>query len=128
MSNDIVEIAVPGIVFSTFAILVISLLLYKYKIKKLFLNTMQDSLQHNPKVTPEVIREIANQVLRPTSDIKKGFVLIGFSAAVLVGSLIADFPARNGNMDLNDLINGVAVVPGVMGIAFLLLAKFDKTA
>ncbi|ACV26660.1 DUF6249 domain-containing protein [Kangiella koreensis] len=125
MNNDIVEIMVPAIVFSTIAILAISLLLYKYKIKRLFLNTTQDSLQHNPDITPEVIREIANQVLRPSSDIKKGLLLIGFSAAILVGSFIADFP-DNGNMDLNDLINGIAAFPGVMGIVFLLLAKFDK--
>lgn len=116
---------VPAIVFSTIAILAISLLLYKYKIKRLFLSKIQDSLQQKTDITPEVIRELANQVLRPSSDIKKGLLLVGFSVAILVGSFIADFPS-NGRMDLNDLINGIAAFPGVMGVVFLFLAKFDK--
>ena len=84
-----------------------------------------DSLKTNPNISPEVIREIADQVLRPSSDVKKGLLLIGVSAAILVASFIADFP-QNGRMDLNDMINGIAAFPGVIGIVYLLLAKFDK--
>ncbi|MBV36513.1 MAG: hypothetical protein CMP47_13835 [Rickettsiales bacterium] len=126
MNNDIIEIMIPAIVFSTIAILATSFLLYKYKIKKMFLSKTQDSLKSNPNITPEVIREIANQVLRPTSDIKKGLLMIGFALAILVGSFFADFP-NNGGMDLNDLLNGIAAFPGVMGIVFILLAKLDKS-
>ncbi|HEY9030058.1 MAG TPA: hypothetical protein VIM93_01750 [Kangiella sp.] len=123
--NQLVEILIPAIVFSTIIILSIVLLGYKYKTKKLFLSMTNESLKANPSISPGVIRELANQVLRPTSDIKKGLLLIAVSAAILLGSLIADFP-NNGNMDLNDLINGIAAFPGVIGIVYLLLAKFDK--
>lgn len=123
--NQLVEILIPAIVFSTIIILSIVLLGYKYKTKKLFLSMTNESLKTNPSISPGVIRELANQVLRPTSDIKKGLLLIAVSAAILLGSLIADFP-NNGNMDLNDLINGIAAFPGVIGIVYLLLAKFDK--
>lgn len=123
--NQLVEILVPAIVFSTIIILSILLLGYKYKTKKLFLSMTNDSLKTNPKISPEVIREIADQVLRPSSDVKKGLLLMGVSAAILVGSFIADFP-QNGRMDLNDMINGIAAFPGVIGIVYLLLAKFDK--
>lgn len=123
--NQLVEILIPAIVFSTIIILSILLLGYKYKTKKLFLSMTNDSLKNNPDISPEVIREIADQVLRPSSDVKKGLLLMGVSAAILVGSFIADFP-QNGRMDLNDMINGVAAFPGVIGIVYLLLAKFDK--
>lgn len=123
--NQLVEILVPAIVFSTIIILSILLLGYKYKTKKLFLSMTNDSLKTNPKISPEVIIEIADQVLRPSSDVKKGLLLMGVSAAILVGSFIADFP-QNGRMDLNDMINGIAAFPGVIGIVYLLLAKFDK--
>lgn len=123
--NELAEILIPAIVFSTIIILSILLLGYKYKTKKLFLSMTNDSLKTNPNISPEVIREIADQVLRPSSDVKKGLLLIGVSAAILVGSFIADFP-QNGRMDLNDMINGIAAFPGVIGIVYLLLAKFDK--
>lgn len=123
--NQLVEILIPAIVFSTIIILSILLLGYKYKTKKLFLSMTNDSLKNNPDISPEVIREIADQVLRPSSDVKKGLLLMGVSAAILVGSFIADFP-QNGRMDLNDMINGIAAFPGVIGIVYLLLAKFDK--
>ncbi|MHC9510495.1 DUF6249 domain-containing protein [Kangiella sp. M94] len=123
--NELAEILIPAIVFSTIIILSILLLGYKYKTKKLFLSMTNDSLKTNPNISPEVIREIADQVLRPSSDVKKGLLLIGMSAAILVGSFIADFPT-NGRMDLNDMINGIAAFPGVIGIVYLLLAKFDK--
>lgn len=123
--NELVEILIPAIVFSTITILATLLLVYKYKTKKLFLSMTNDSLKTNPSISPEVIREIADQVLRPSSDVKKGLLLMGVSAAILVGSFIADFP-QNGRMDLNDMINGIAAFPGVIGIVYLLLAKFDK--
>lgn len=123
--NELAEILIPAIVFSTIIILSILLLGYKYKTKKLFLSMTNDSLKTNPNISPEVIREIADQVLRPSSDVKKGLLLMGISAAILVGSFIADFP-QNGRMDLNDMINGIAAFPGVIGIVYLLLAKFDK--
>ncbi len=123
--NQLVEILIPAIVFSTIIILSILLLGYKYKIKKLFLSMTNDSLKTNPNISPEIIREIADQVLRPSSDVKKGLLLIGVSAAILVASFIADFP-QNGRMDLNDMINGIAAFPGAIGIVYLLLAKFDK--
>lgn len=123
--NELAEILIPAIVFSTIIILSILLLGYKYKTKKLFLSMTNDSLKTNPNISPEVIREIADQVLRPSSDVKKGLLLMGVSAAILVGSFIADFP-QNGRMDLNDMINGIAAFPGVIGIVYLLLAKFDK--
>ncbi len=123
--NELAEILIPAIVFSTIIILSLLLLGYKYKTKKLFLSMTNDSLKTNPNISPEVIREIADQVLRPSSDVKKGLLLVGVSAAILVGSFIADFP-QNGRMDLNDMINGIAAFPGVIGIVYLLLAKFDK--
>ena len=123
--NELVEILIPAIVFSTIIILATLLLAYRYKTKKLFLSITNDSLKTNPNISPKVIREIADQVLRPSSDVKKGLLLMGVSAAILVGSFIADFP-QNGRMDLNDMINGIAAFPGVIGIVYLLLAKFDK--
>lgn len=122
---DITEIVIPAIVFSSIILLVVLLLVYKYRVKRLFLNATQESIKHNDSISPEVIKEIAHQLLKPNSDIQKGLILIGVSVAILIGSFIADFP-QNGNLDLNDLINGVAAFPGVMGIVYLLLAKFDK--
>lgn len=122
---DITEILIPLIVFSSIVFLVVLLLAYKYRVKQLFLNATQESIKYNSSISPEVIREIANQLLRPSSDIKKGLILLGVSIAILIGSFIADFP-QNGNLDLNDLINGVAMFPGVIGVVYLFLAKFDK--
>ena len=123
--TNITEIVIPAIVFSSIVILVVLLLIYKYKVKKLFLITTQQSIQTKNSISPETIREIAFQTMKPTSDIKKGLLLLGVSIAIFTGSFIADFP-DNGNMDLNDLINGIAAFPGVIGIVYLLLAKFDK--
>lgn len=119
------EILVPLIVFSALVALIGLLLLYKYKKKKLFLQMLERTLQQNASLSPELIREVAWHIFAANRDLRKGIFLLVLSAGILAFSYFADF-RQNGNLDLNDALNGIAILPGLLGLAFLLLARLNR--
>lgn len=119
------EILVPFISFSALIALLGLLLLYKYKKKQLFLQMVERSLHQQVPLSPETIREVANQFFSANRDLRKGIFLLVLALAILAFSSLADFPKR-GNLDLNDALNGIAMLPGLLGLAFLLLAWLDR--
>ncbi len=119
------EILVPFISFSALIALLGLLLLYKYKKKQLFLQMVERSLTQQAPLSPETIREVANQFFSANRDLRKGIFLLVLALAILAFSSLADF-RKNGNLDLNDALNGIAMLPGLLGLAFLLLAWLDR--
>ncbi|MBU2427077.1 MAG: hypothetical protein KKA56_09385 [Gammaproteobacteria bacterium] len=119
------EILVPLIFFSALVTAIGLLLLYKYKKKKLFLQMVERTLQQQAPLPPETIREVATHFFSTNADMRKGIFLLVISASVLAFSHVADF-RKNGNLDLNDALNGIAILPGLFGLAFLLLARLDR--
>ncbi len=81
-------------------------------------------LQQAP-LPPETIREVAKHFFATNRDLRKGIFLLVLSLAILSFSYLADF-RQNGNLDLNDALNGIAMLPGLLGLAFLLLAWLDR--
>ncbi|MDZ7871063.1 MAG: DUF6249 domain-containing protein [Rheinheimera sp.] len=119
------EILVPFISFSAVVALLGLLLLYKYKKKQLFLQMVERSLTQQAPLSPETIREVANQFFSANRDLRKGIFLLVLALAILAFSSLADF-RKHGNLDLNDALNGIAMLPGLLGLAFLLLAWLDR--
>ncbi|WP_372628042.1 DUF6249 domain-containing protein [Arsukibacterium sp.] len=119
------EILVPLIVFSALVALMGLILLYNYKKKRLFLQMIERSLQQQLTLPPETIREVARHFFSANRDTRKGVFLLVLSASILVFSYFADF-RQNGNLDLNDALNGIAILPALLGLAFLLLARLDR--
>lgn len=119
------EILVPFISFSALIALLGLLLLYKYKKKQLFLQMVERSLHQQAPLSPQTIREVASQFFSANRDLRKGIFLLVLALAILAFSYLADFPQR-GNLDLNDALNGIAMLPGLLGLAFLLLAWLDR--
>jgi len=119
------EILVPLIVFSALVALMALILIYKYKKKQLFLQMVERTLQQQAVLPPETIREVALHIFAANRDVRKGIFLLVLSASILAFSYFADF-RQNGNLDLNDALNGIAIFPLLLGLAFILLAKLDR--
>lgn len=119
------EILVPLIFFSAVVALLGLILLYKYKKKRLFLQMVERSLNQQAPLPPETIREVALHFFAANRDTRKGIFLLVLSASILAFSYFADFK-QQGNLDLNDALNGIAILPGLLGLAFLLLARLER--
>lgn len=119
------EILVPLISFSALLALLALLLLYKYKKKQLFLQMVERSLTQHAPLPPETIREVASHFFSANRDLRKGILLLVLALSIVGFSALADF-RNNGNLDLNDALNGIAILPGLLGLAFLLLAWLNR--
>lgn len=122
--NESAEVLVPLIVFSSFVALIWLLLSYKHKKKVLFLKMVDDAFKNNYQLTPENIREISIHFFSKYQDLRKGLILMAISLSIVGFSLLAEFRS-NGNLDLNKALIGIALFPGLVGIAYLLLYRFD---
>mgnify|MGYP000996637953 FL=1 len=119
------EILVPLISLSTLVAVLAVLLLYKYKKKKLVLEIIERTLTQQAPLSPGAIREVAAHFFSANRDVRKGIFLLVVALSILAFSYVADF-RQNGNLDLNDALYGIAVLPGLLGLAFLLLARLDR--
>ena len=123
--NESADVLVPLIVFGSFLVLIWLLLLYTHKKKVLFLKMVDDAFKSNYQLTPETIREISIYFFSKYRDLRKGLILIAISLSIVGFSLLAEFRS-NGNLDLNKALMGIALFPGLVGTAYLLLYKFDS--
>lgn len=119
------EILQPLITFSSLLILVAMLLWYKYKKKQLFLQTVERALQHDKALTPEAIDAMARQLFAQQADIRKGLFLLALAGGIRALSAGAQF-RDNGGLNLNDALNGIAVFPLLLGLAYLLLGYLQR--
>ncbi len=122
--NESAEVLVPLIVFSSFLGFIWLLLFYTHKKKVLFLKMVEDALKSHEQMTPEIIREMSIHLFSRYRDLRKGLILIAVALAIVGFSLLAEFRS-NGNLDLNKALMGIALFPGLTGLAYLLLHKFD---
>lgn len=119
------EILVPLISFSALLALMGLVLLYKYKKKKLFLQMVERALAQQQPLTPDSIREVASHFFSANRDLRKGIFLLVVALSIIGFSAMADF-RQQGNLDLNDALYGIAILPGTLGLAFLLLAWLNR--
>ena len=82
--------------------------------------TIEQQLSSGTQITPEVIKELGNQIHSKTKDLRRGILLISFALAIFAFAQIVEFPTR-GNLNLSDAIVGIAQIPGFLGLAFLIL-------
>lgn len=119
------EILVPLISFSALLALMGLVLLYKYKKKKLFLQMVERALARQQPLSPDSIREVASHLFSANRDLRKGIFLLVVALSIIGFSALADF-RQQGNLDLNDALYGIAILPGTLGLAFLLLAWLNR--
>ncbi len=119
------EILVPLISFSALVALLGLILLYKYKKKQLFLQMVERMLTQQTALPPATIREVATHFFSANRDMRKGIFLLVLALSIVLFSYLADFRQR-GQLDLNDALYGIATLPGLLGLAFLLLALLDR--
>lgn len=119
------EILIPLIVFSSLIILIGMLLYYQYAKKRAFINVIEKAIKGKDDFTPDVISAIAMHFFSSNKDRRKGVFALLLGLAICGFSVVVEFP-KNGNMDLNDALYGVALFPLLGGIGYLLLNLLDK--
>ena len=126
MSEALVEIAVPMIVFGCITIILALLIRANLKSKKYFINSIEKQIANGTDISPEVIHALGKHLNASAKDLRRGTLLIAFALGIVAFSFWVDFPVR-GNLDLNDALIGIAQIPGLLGVAFLIIHFLNKT-
>jgi hypothetical protein len=122
--NMWVEILVPASFFLAVVTGVGLTVYFRFKQRKLLADTTLKLLEDGKPVSPEVIRTLAQPVPQSQKDYRLGVILVGLGVAIYGFSVVVSLPT-SGNTNLQDAIAGLAILPLVMGVTFLILSKLQ---
>lgn len=122
--NMWVEVLVPASFFLAVVTGVGLTVYFRFKQRKLLADTTLKLLEDGKPVSPEVIRTLAQPVPQSQKDYRLGVILVGLGVAIYGFSVVVSLPT-SGNTNLQDAIAGLAILPLVMGVTFLILSKLQ---
>lgn len=120
--NAWVDIMVPASFFIAVVTAVFIISLFRFKQRKLLAKTTLSLLEQGKSVTPEVIHALGEGRRQSIKDLRLGLILLGSGAAILGFTWVIELPT-SGNMNLENAIAALAILPLVMGIVFIGLSK-----
>ncbi len=114
------EILVPLTFFISIAVVISLMLSYKYRARQDMQRTIQVAIDKGQELSPELIDRLGEPAKKPGSDFRRGIIWLAIGAAFALFGVIL------GEEDAVQPMLAVATFPAVIGVAFLLLAKFAK--
>lgn len=120
--NAWVEIMVPASFFIAVVVAVFIISWFRFKQRKLLAKTTLSLIEQGKSVTPEVIHALGEGRRQSVRDLRLGLILLGCGVAILGFTWVIELPT-NGNMDLENALAALSILPLVMGIVFIGLSK-----
>lgn len=120
--NPWVEVLVPASFFIAIVIAVFILAFFRFKQRRLLAQTTLSLVEQGKSVTPEVIHALGTGQQQSAKDLRLGILLLGCAVAIWGFTWVIELPT-NGNMNLENAIAALAILPGVMGLVFVVLSK-----
>lgn len=88
--------------------------------------TLRSAIEKGQPLPPEVIESITKDNVKPpataTRDLRTGVILL----AVAIGIAIMGYGVSFNEMDAFYVLSGLAAIPGMIGLAFIVLSVFNK--
>lgn len=103
------------------ALIIWLFLYYGYKKRTTIHKTIRAAIDKGQEISPETIHHMSQATNPRRGDLRKGVVLVSISIAVLLIGLIN---LINHGGEESEVFLSIAVVPGMIGAAFLALWRF----
>ncbi|MNE14471.1 hypothetical protein D3C77_453620 [compost metagenome] len=88
--------------------------------------TLRSAIEKGQPLPPEVIESITKDNVKPPAtaarDLRTGVIML----AVAIGVAIMGYGVSFNHMDAFYVLSGLAAIPGMIGLAFIVLSVFNK--
>jgi hypothetical protein len=112
--EQLLGIAVPGIVFGAAIAIVWISFYFQHRNRKLMHDSVLAAIERSGAADPQLIAAITRQPREPRADLRSGMILV----AVALAAVILAFAIGGGAP--NFPVMGIAAFPGLVGVAFIL--------
>lgn len=123
---DGLEVLIPLAPFIMIIAIVVVPAWLKSKERKEMQATLRSAIEKGQPLPPEVIETISKENVKPPAtaarDLRTGVILL----AVAFGIGIFGYAVSFAEMDAYYPIVGIAAIPGMIGLAFIILSFFNK--
>ena len=117
---------IPIVLFIMIGAIVIVPTWLKSKERKEMQATLRASIEKGQALPPEIVEALSKENIKPpataTRDLRVGVILLAVSLGVALFGYMVSFA----EMDAFYPIAGSAAVPGMIGLAFIILSLFNK--
>ena len=117
---------IPIVLFIMIGAIVIVPTWLKSKERKEMQATLRASIEKGQALPPEIVEALSKENIKPpataTRDLRVGVILLAVSLGVALFGYMVSFA----EMDAFYPIAGSAAVPGMIGLAFIILSFFNK--
>ena len=121
-----VEILVPLAFFAMIAGIVIGPALLKSRERREMQATLRSAIDKGQPLPPDVIEALSRENIKPPAtaarDLRTGVILLAVSIGIALMGYLISFE----EMDAFYPISGMAAIPGMIGLAFIVLSAFNK--
>ena len=123
---DGLEVLIPLAPFIMIIAIVVVPAWLKSKERKEMQATLRSAIEKGQPLPPEVIDSLSKDNIKPPAtaarDLRVGVILL----AVSLGIAIFGYAVSFAEMDSFYPISGIAAIPGMIGLAFIVLSFFNK--
>ncbi len=120
------EVLVPlGIILMVAAIVIVPRW-FRSRERREMQQTLRTAIDKGQSLPPEIIEALSQDEVRKTPsamrDMRKGVILL----AVSIGIVLFGYAVSFEDMDALYPVSGIAAIPGMIGLAFIILSFFNK--
>ena len=120
------EVLVPLGIFLMVAAIVIVPRWFRSRERREMQQTLRTAIDKGQALPPEIIEAMGQEEVRKapsaSRDFRKGVILL----AVSIGIVLFGYAVSFEEMDALYPIAGIAAIPGMIGLAFIILSAFNK--
>ena len=128
--EDFIPVVAILAVFGTITAIVVGPSWLKSRERREIQSTVRAAIDKGQPLPPEVIEALSKDITKNlpsrTRDIRRGVMWLAAGIGIAGFGLVQDLGDRDWSDNIGDGMLGIAVIPAVIGLAFLVLSFFNK--
>jgi hypothetical protein len=120
------EVIVPVGFFAMIAAIVVGPALLKSRERREMQSTLRSAIEKGQPLPPDVIDALSRENIKPpvtaARDLRVGVILLAISIGIALMGYLISFEENEAFYP----VSGVAAIPGMIGLAFIVLSFFNK--
>jgi hypothetical protein len=130
MDEGIVAIFIVGTIFAAIVAIIVGPSWLKSRERREIQTTVRTAIDKGQPLPPEVIEALSKDITKNlpsrTKDIRRGIIWLAVGIGIAAFSLILNVGDDNWKDHVGGVVQAIAVIPAIIGLAFLVLSFFNK--
>lgn len=130
MDEGIVAVFIVMTIFAAIVAIIVGPSYLKSRERREIQTTVRTAIDKGQPLPPEVIEALSKDITKNlpsrTKDIRRGIIWLAVGIGIAAFSLVLNLGDDNWTDHVGGVVQAIAVIPAIIGLAFLILSFFNK--